>query len=171
MADATTTTPSAAPEGTTAFTHTSVSHRFSHLLGTLAHAIEAERDVQHGWSCDPAFAHWLRESELLWQKAATEARDLGDSPALRVADRVLIRAARILHFALGCEHPAEYDAAVADLAACSERLSLRRDDAVTWRIREMLRSAEMRLAEIGTLEMIPACLDTDELGDWPPIAC
>ncbi len=171
MADATTTTPHGAPEGTTAFTHTSVSHRFSELLGTLAHAIEAERDIQHGWSRDPAFAHWLRESELLWQRAQDEARILADSPALRAADRVLIRAARVLHYALGCEHPAEYYMSVTELAGCSERLSLRRGDAVAWRIREMLRSAEARLAEIGHLEMIPACLDTDELGDWPPIAC
>ncbi|WP_323010684.1 hypothetical protein [Paracoccus sp. (in: a-proteobacteria)] len=122
--EATCTTPHGAHKATPAFTHTSVSRRFSELLGTLAHAIEAECDVQHGWSRDPAFAHWLRESELLWQQAQDMARDLAESPALRAADRPLIRAAQVLHFVLGCEHPAEYDAAVVDLATCSERLSL-----------------------------------------------
>lgn len=171
MAEATTTTPHGAHKATPAFTHTSVSRRFSQLLGTLAHAIEAERDIQHGWSRDPAFAHWLRESELLWQRASTEARDLAESAALRAADRVLIRAAQILHYALGCEHPAEYDAAVVDLAACGECLPMRRDDAVTWRMREMLRSAEARLAEIGSLEMIPTAGDPDGFNDWPTFAC
>ncbi|WJS86305.1 hypothetical protein [Paracoccus sp. TOH] len=171
MADASPTTPFGAQKATCAFTHTSVSRRFSELLGTLAHAIEAERDIQHGWSRDPAFSHWLRESELLWQRAAAEASDLSDSPALRAADRVLIRAARILHFALGCEHPAEYDAAVADLAGCGEALTLRGDNAVAWRLREMLRSAEARLAEIGSLEMIPSAGDPDGFNDWPGLGC
>lgn len=42
---------------------------------------------------------------------------------------------------LHCEQPAEYNTAVADLTACSECRRLRRDDAVIWRVRAMLRSA------------------------------
>lgn len=169
MAEATTITPPAAPKAALAFTHTTVSRQFSQLLGTLAHAIEAERDIQHGWSLDPAFSHWLRESELLWQRAQDEARDLADSPVLRAADRLLIRAARILHYALGCEHPAEYDVSVMDLAACSDSPTLRHSDGIAWRVREMLRTAEMRLAEIGSLEMIPAASDPDGFNDWPSL--
>ncbi|SEO27932.1 hypothetical protein SAMN04489859_10587 [Paracoccus alcaliphilus] len=174
MAEASPTTPHAAPKGATAFTHTTTSRRFSELLGTLAQAIVAERDIAHIWSHDPAFRDWRDESELLWQRAAEEAAAVFDGPVLRPADRVLIRAARILHYALGCERPAEYDAAVADLAACSESLALRRENAVTGRTYQLLRMAEARLAEIGDLEMIPTASDPDlqdGLDDWPPIAC
>lgn len=171
MADASFTTPPAAPKGTTAFTHSRVSQRFVQLLHTLELAIEAERDLEHVWSFDPAFRDWRDEAELLWQRAAEEAQAVFDSPARRAADLMLIEAARILHYALGTEHRSEYDAAVTDLAGCSERLALRENDAVTWRTHQLLHTAESRLTEIGTLEMIPACLDANDLGDWPPIAC
>lgn len=171
MADATTITPSAAPKATTAFTHSRVSHRFAQLLHTLELAIAAERDIQDLWSFDPAFRDWRDEAELLWQRAAEEAQAVFDSQARRATDRVLIEAARILHYALGTEHRSEYDATVTDLAGCSERLALRENDAATWRTHQLLHMAESRLAEIGTLEMIPASLDADEFANWPPIAC
>lgn len=174
MADATVTTPAQAQKAASAFTHTAVSNRFVQLLDTLDRAIDAERDVAHVWSHDPAFRDWRDDAELLWQRAAEEAEAVFTAPALRPADRVLIEAARVLHYALGCEHPAEYHAAVADLAGCGERLALRRESALTGRTRAMLRRAEAQLTEIGELEMIPAADDLDLLDGldaWPPIAC
>ncbi len=35
----------------------------------------------------------------------------------------------------------------------------------------MMRSAEMRLAEIGSLKMIPTACDPDGLNDWPSFSC
>ena len=45
------------------FTHTSVTRRFGVMQRALGAWIEAERDLEHSGSWDPACDHWLRDAE------------------------------------------------------------------------------------------------------------
>ena len=45
------------------FTHTSVTRRFGVMQRSLGAWIEAERDLEHSGSWDPACDHWLRDAE------------------------------------------------------------------------------------------------------------
>ena len=59
------------------FTHTSVTRRFGVMQRALGAWIEAERDLEHSGSWDPACDHWLRDerprgrrSGRRWMRAA-----------------------------------------------------------------------------------------------------
>ena len=67
------------------FTHTSVTRRFGVMQRALGAWIEAERDLEHSGSWDPACDHWLRDAEAA--RAAVGA-------ALRAWARSLIRRVR-----------------------------------------------------------------------------
>lgn len=171
MAVATSTPPAEARKVTLAFTHTSISRQFSQLLGTLACAIEAERDVEHGCSQDLAFPHGLREAELLWQRVTDECSALVVSAPMRAADHAMISAARAFLDTLGAESRAEFDEATDRIACPAQSRRRAAVDAVSRRCEQMLQTAKARLVEIGTLEMIPGAELADSTDDPLPIAC
>src|SRR5690606_33900549 len=68
MATEATITPARANEDVSVYIPTLISKLFSTLLGTLAVAIEADRDIEHVDVFDPAFDGWLKDAERAWDK-------------------------------------------------------------------------------------------------------
>ena len=90
------------------FTHTSVTRRFGVMQRALGAWIEAERDLEHSGSWDPACDHWLRDAEAARAAVGAALDALCDTPAERLEDRPLLRIARITRALALSEDGAEF---------------------------------------------------------------
>ena len=90
------------------FTHTSVTRRFGVMQRALGAWIEAERDLEHSGSWDPACDHWLRDAEAARAAVGAALDALCDTPAERLEDRPLLRIARLTRALALSEDGAEF---------------------------------------------------------------
>jgi len=150
MANMSPTTPSGVTEY---FYHSPVSLRFSQLIVTLASAIEAERDIEHGLWCDPAFAGLLRHAELNWEAVNKACLFVLDAPLTRVSDVPLQKMADHLHYTLGCETLVELRCAQSTMRAHPDIFSFSGTCPVSQRVASMLDRAQQQFSEICALDM------------------
>ena len=99
------------------FTHTSVTRRFGVMQRALGAWIEAERDLEHSGSWDPACDHWLRDAEAARAAVGAALDALCDTPAERLEDRPLLRIARLTRALALSEDGAEFAQLYARVAA------------------------------------------------------
>lgn len=151
MANMSTTTPSGVTEY---FYHSHVSLRFSRLIVTLASAIEAERDIEHGLWCDPAFADLLRHAEINWETVNKACLFVLDAPLTRVSDVPLQKMADHLHYTLGCETVVELRCAQSTMRAHPDFYSFSGTCPISQRVASMLDRARQQFSEICSLEML-----------------
>lgn len=152
MANIVTTMPSGVTKPATQhFVHSPISRGFSKLLGALASYIEAERDITHAWSFDPAFDEWTRDAEAARTQVLTLIDTVRSARMIRSEDLPLSRMAMMCYALIEAHSTEEFLSAQKVLSETPSLFACLASGTVGWRTRQMLRSAEMRIAEIAGL--------------------
>lgn len=142
------------------FTHSPVSSGFSALLASLAAYIEAERDIADAAAFDPAFADWLRDAEAARAAVLVRLAQIHSSLVTRSEDLPLKAMALLCQRLILSDSTMSFMAAKSVIERSPARFACEGSGAVAWRTRQMLRSAEMRIAEMAAL---PTYVDPLEL--------
>ena len=133
------------------FTHTSVTRRFGVMQRALGAWIEAERDLEHSGSWDPACDHWLRDAEAARAAVGAALDALCDTPAERLEDRPLLRIARITRALALSEDGAEFAQLYARVATSGALLRCPGRHPLALRVNLMLAEARRALAQLAAL--------------------
>lgn len=133
------------------FTHTSVTRRFGVMQRALGAWIEAERDLEHSGSWDPACDHWLRDAEAARAAVGAALDALCDTPAERLEDRPLLRIARLTRALALSEDGAEFAQLYARVTAPGALLRCPGRHPLALRVNLMLSEARRALAQLAAL--------------------
>lgn len=133
------------------FTQTSVTRRFGAMQRPLGLWIEAERDLEHSGSWDPACDHWLRDAEAARAAVGAALDALCDTPAERLEDRPLLRIARLTRALVLSEDGAEFAQLYARVAAPGALLRCPERHPLATRVNLMLAEARRALAQLAAL--------------------
>ena len=133
------------------FTHTSVTRRFGVMQRSLGAWIEAERDLEHSGSWDPACDHWLRDAEAARAAVGAALDALCDTPAERLEDRPLLQIARLTRALVLSEDAAEFAQLYARVATSGALLRCPGRHPLALRVNLMLAEARRALAELAAL--------------------
>ncbi|WP_374292909.1 hypothetical protein [Paenirhodobacter enshiensis] len=105
------------PEVNSAFTHTPVTIQFSSVMRNLSAYIEAERDLEHCDSCDPACDAWIRDAEQARADVLEAIAALRAAPNRRLGDLPLRRCAYLAKMLVESDNPEQ----VRDILALPDR--------------------------------------------------
>ena len=133
------------------FTHTSVTRRFGVMQRALGAWIEAERDLEHSGSWDPACDHWLRDAEAARAAVGAALDALCDTPAERLEDRPLLRIARLTRALALSEDSEEFAQLYARVATSGALLRCPGRHPLALRVNLMLTEARRALAQLAAL--------------------
>lgn len=133
------------------FTQTSVTRRFGAMQRALGLWIEAERDLEHSGSWDPACDHWLRDAEAARAAVGAALDALCDTPAERLEDRPLLRTARITRALVETEDGAEFARLYARVTAYDALLRCPGRHPLALRVNLMLAEARRALTALTAL--------------------
>jgi hypothetical protein len=151
MANPASSTPSGVTKPSAHFTHTSISRRFSRMIGEISGYIEAERDIEDAASWDPAFLHWHRDAEAARGSVLSSIDHIRVSVPERREDLPLQRMALLLFALIESATSSEF----LRLAVCLERhdglFSCPGTGPVTRRVGAMLTAARMQVADLTSL--------------------
>ncbi|MCV2894994.1 hypothetical protein [Lentibacter sp. XHP0401] len=142
-----------------------ISKQFSLLLGALAIAIEAERDIENVDVFNPAFDGWLEESERAWDRVTDIQLVLKKMPIRRVEDQPLKMLGFMMHLAMSSETRTELQAVQSFAQREPHRLQCPGRDALAHRITSMLAQGQFLLGAIGGLEVFQPVIEGDLLSD------
>lgn len=172
MATSSTNTPISMTKPTAHFTHTSISQRFSGLIGAISTYIEAERDIEHAASWDPAFVGWHRDAETARSEVLSSIDHIRISTPMRHEDRPLKRMALLIFALIESDSTTDF----LRLASCLDRHTGLFDcpgtDPVAQRVGAMLTAARMQVADLASLSALvdPFEVGTAEAADDPALA-
>ncbi len=133
------------------FTHTSVTRRFGVMQRSLGAWIEAEWDLEHSGSWDPACDHWLRDAEAARAAVGAALDALCDTPAERLEDRPLLRIARLTRALVLSEDAGEFAQLYARVATPGALLRCPGRHPLALRVNLMLAEARRALAQLAAL--------------------
>ena len=133
------------------FTHTSVTRRFGVMQRSLGAWIEAERDLEHSGSWDPACDHWLRDAEAARAAVGAALDALCDTPAERLEDRPLLRIARLTRALVLSQDAGEFAQLYARVATPGALLRCPGRHPLALRVNLMLAEARRALAQLAAL--------------------
>ncbi|WP_051476519.1 hypothetical protein [Paracoccus sp. J39] len=105
------------PEANSAFTHTPITIGFTTLMRDLADYIEAERDLEHCGSWDPACDAWIRDAERARVRVLDGIAALRGTPVCRSEDLPLRRCADLARMLIESDCPEQ----VRDMLALPDR--------------------------------------------------
>lgn len=105
------------PEANSTFTHTPVTIRFASVLRYIADYIEAERDLEHCDSWDPACDTWIRDAERARADVLEAIAALRATPNRRLEDLPLRRCADLAKMLIESDSPEQ----VQDILALPDR--------------------------------------------------
>ncbi|VDS10798.1 hypothetical protein PARHAE_04017 [Paracoccus haematequi] len=173
MATRSSTTPCGVTTASAHFTHTEISRSFSRLIGSVSGYIEAERDIEHAASWDPAFLHWHRDAEVARTQVLSTIDHIRVAVPVRPEDLPLKRMALLLFALIESGSSSEF----LRLAACLERSDGRfacpGSGPVARRVGAMLTAARMQVADLASLTALvdPLEIATADSADDPvPVA-
>ena len=133
------------------FTHSAVTRRFGVMQRALGAWIEAERDLEHSGSWDPACDHWLRDAEAARAAVGAALDALCDTPAERLEDRPLLRIARLTRALVLSEDAGEFAQLYARVATPGALLRCPGRHPLALRVNLMLAEARRALAQLAAL--------------------
>ena len=133
------------------FTHSAVTRRFGVMQRALGAWIEAERDLEHSGSWDPACDHWLRDAEAARAAVGAALDALCDTPAERLEDRPLLRIARLTRALVLSEDAGEFAQLYARFATPGALLRCPGRHPLALRVNLMLAEARRALAQLAAL--------------------
>ena len=133
------------------FTHSAVTRRFGVMQRALGAWIEAERDLEHSGSWDPACDHWLRDAEAARAAVGAALDALCDTPAERLEDRPLLRIALLTRALALSEDGVEFAQLYARVATPGALLRCPGRHPLALRVNQMLAEARRALAQLAAL--------------------
>ena len=133
------------------FTHSAVTRRFGVMQRALGAWIEAERDLEHSGSWDPACDHWLRDAEAARAAVGAALDALCDTPAERLEDRPLLRIARLTRALVLSQDAGEFAQLYARVATPGALLRCPGRHPLALRVNQMLAEARRALAQLAAL--------------------
>ncbi|WP_018000618.1 hypothetical protein [Paracoccus sp. N5] len=101
------------PEANSAFTHTPITIGFTTLMRDLADYIEAERDLEHCGSWDPACDAWIRDAERARARVLDAITALRAAPTRRREDLPLRRCAGLAQMLIESDSPEQFQTLLA----------------------------------------------------------
>lgn len=152
------------------FTHSAVTRRFGVMQRVLGAWIEAERDLEHSGSWDPACDHWLRDAEEARAAVGAALDALCDTPAERLEDRPLLRIARLTRALALSEDGTEFAQLYARVATCGALLHCQGRHPLAMRVNLMLAEARRALAQLAALPDHAVVIDGACVDSAAPVA-
>lgn len=134
-----------------------IARMFPHFIISLAAYIEAERDAESDWATDPACMEWLRDAERARSTVLCQIQSITDQTLRDHGDFALKAAAMLTGILIRASSTAEFLQAYALLG--SHPGAFEAPTGSSARVQQMLQTARVRLAELGTLS---ACVDPHE---------
>ncbi|WP_114350850.1 hypothetical protein [uncultured Paracoccus sp.] len=128
-----------------------MTRRFGVMQRALGAWIEAERDLEHSGSWDPACDHWLRDAEAARAAVGAALDALCDTPAERLEDRPLLRIARLTRALVLSEDAGEFAQLYARVATPGALLRCPGRHPLALRVNLMLAEARRALAQLAAL--------------------
>lgn len=167
MAIQTPITAPAFPEASSAFTHTPVTHQFAAVMRDLADYIEAERDLEHCDSWDPACDAWIRDAERARTRVLDAIANLCAAPNQRREDQPLKRCAELARMLIECDSPEQ----VRDILALPGRFPhffcCASDSPVARRVDLMVAAFRQHLGDLATLSDFAGMVEAGGAGNQP----
>ncbi|WP_081614930.1 hypothetical protein [Paracoccus sp. N5] len=160
-------TAPAFPEASSAFTHTPVTHQFAAVMRDLADYIEAERDLEHCDSWDPACDAWIRDAERARVRVLDGISALRVAPTCRREDLPLRRHADLAQMLIESDSPQQ----VRDILALPGRFPhvfrCAGDGPVARRVDLMVAAFQQHLRTLTTLSDFTGMIEADYLAIEP----
>ncbi|GLK63699.1 hypothetical protein [Paracoccus kondratievae] len=149
------------PEANSAFTHTPITIGFTTLMRDLADYIEAERDLEHCGSWDPACDAWIRDAERARAHVLDAITALRGTPVCRREDLPLQRYAGLAQMLIESDSPEQ----VRDILALPDRFPqvfrCAGTGPVARRVDLMVAGFQQHLHALATLEDVADMVEAD----------
>ena len=151
------------PEASSAFTHTPVTHHFAKLMRDIAAYIEAERDLDHCASWDPACDAWIRDAERVRTRVLGDLATLYATPLERHEDQPLKRLGQTAQMLIESDSPEQ----VRDILSLPDRFPrafhCAGSSAVSRRVNLMVAAFRQHLNALATLKDVTGMDDASDL--------
>ena len=161
MADCTYTISAKTTEVASSFAHTPVTIQFGAVMRDLAAYIEAERDLEHCDSWDPACDAWIRDAEQARARVLDAITALRGTPTRRREDLPLQRYAGLAQMLIMSDSPEQ----VRDILALPGRFPdffrCAGDGPVARRVDLMVAGFQQHLHALATLEDVTEMVEAD----------
>ncbi|KRW98008.1 hypothetical protein [Paracoccus sp. MKU1] len=155
------------PEANSAFTHTPITIGFTTLMRDLADYIEAERDLEHCGSWDPACDAWIRDAERARVRVLDGITALRAAPTRRREDLPLRRYADLAQMLIESDSPEQ----VRDILALPGRFPdffrCAGDGPVARRVDLMVAGFQQHLNALARLPDFTGMVEADHLAIEP----
>ena len=133
------------------FTHSAVTRRFGVMQRALGAWIEAERDLEHSGSWDPACDHWLRDAEAARTSLASALDAVCATEPARMQDQPLRQMARIARVMLLASDEVEFGRAFGLLGQFAAVLRCDGSSPIDQHVNAMLAETQQQLAAVAAL--------------------
>ncbi|SIR24328.1 hypothetical protein SAMN05421641_1335 [Paracoccus thiocyanatus] len=161
MADCTYTISAKTTEVASSFAHTPVTIQFGAVMRDLAAYIEAERDLEHCDSWDPACDAWIRDAERARAHVLDAITALHGTPVCRCEDQPLKRLGQMAQMLIESDSPEQ----VRDILALPDRFPhaflCAGTDPVARRVNLMVAGFQQHLHALATLEDVADMVEAD----------
>lgn len=155
------------PEASSAFTHTPVTHQFAAVMRDLADYIEAERNLEHCGSWDPACDAWIRDAERARARVLKGVAALRKAPNRRREDLPLKRSAELAQMPIESDSPQQ----VRDILALPGRFphffSCASESPAARRVNLMVAAFRQHLGDLATLSDFTGMVEASDLAIEP----
>lgn len=155
------------PEADSAFTHTPVTHHFAKMMRDFVAYIDAELDLEHCNSWDPACDAWIRDAERARTRVLDTIANLCAAPSQRREDLPLRRCAGLARMLIESDCPQQ----VRDILALPDRFphAFRcvGDGPVARRVDVMVAAFQQHLHTLARLPDFTGMVEADDLAIEP----
>lgn len=160
-------TAPAFPKASSAFTHTPVTHQFAAVMRDLADYIEAERDLEHCDSWDPACDAWIRDAEEARTRVLDAIASLRAAPTRRHEDLPLKRCAELAQMLIESDSQEQVRAILALPGRFPHLLRCAGDSPVARRVDLMVAAFQQHLRVLASLPDFTGMIEADHLAIEP----
>ncbi|WP_323715971.1 hypothetical protein [Paracoccus aminovorans] len=161
MADCTFTISAKTTEVASSFAHTPTTTRFTGLMHSFSAYIEAERDLEHCGSWDPACDAWIRDAERARTRVLDAIANLCAAPTRRRADLPLRRYAGLAQMLIESDSPEQVQTLLALPDRFPQAFRCAGNDPVARRVDLMVASFRQHLNALARLPDFAGMIEAD----------
>lgn len=155
------------PEANSAFTHTPITIQFAAVMRDLSAYIEAERDLEHCGSWDPACDAWIRDAERARARVLDGIVGLRGTLVCRREDLPLRRCADLARMLIESDSPEQFQTLLALPDRFPHAFRCAGTDLVARRVNQMVAGFQQHLNALATLEDVTGMIAADHLAIEP----
>ncbi|SOB95231.1 hypothetical protein [Rhodobacter maris] len=141
----------------------SIVRKFPKFLIALAAYVEAERDAESDWATDPACLNWLRDAERARSTVLDQIGDITKEELDGLGDQSLKATAMLTRIMIESSSSSEFFKAFALLDTHPARFTC--PEYAPARVKQMVRTARQRLADLTTLSAFVDPCEADPEAD------